>query len=432
MRKYRAVMILVMVVAFLVTAFALEPDKPAFAKTKKYTVTTKQLENGRVMDMVGLPHNHDTQMIPPYQGKTPELKGFQNFDMTPDGKYMMGSVECQTTGPKAIHTMIVRCRIQQPQKMQHQISLPAEQADMNARSAVREENDLEGGDDPYADHDGPCAVCEDATLLAKFGHGEVLCITQPDQQKEEYNLWVGCTPGKGEKAQAKEIARVTYTVSPTDNRAKITKVVKITGFNKGNVKKGKAAYFDRKPSVDRVNCAVDTGSNQVVFRVKLIKGKVGQGTRYLSYDLKKLNAALNKVGNNRKYSITKAAKWQKAHVYFALTPLDALQSFDVAGKTLYLAGGNFGLGSQIYALNYKIQKNGKTTPQNFYKKGNINTIITMPNKLTTYWGETFGKNKLEIEGMKVEKKGKKTNYYVNYLFQGVGLRYGVSIYKFTR
>ena len=55
----------------------------------------------------------------------------------------------------------------------------------------------------------------------------------------------------------------------------------------------------------------------------------------VSYNYKKLNSALNKLSNGKKYDIAKAAKLQRANVKSYVIPYDTYQSFYVCGKNIY-------------------------------------------------------------------------------------------------
>ena len=372
----------ILVAGMMISAPAITSE----AKAKKTTISAATLQAGEQFVLTEMPDNGKNSMISEFKGKKLKIRAVQNFSYTPDGKYIFTTSECNTGG--TLHTLLCRCSI------------------------------------PGSTGPGAEAVCEEAIVLEKYGHGEAIAITQDDLSEEKYNLWVATT--KGKEKYGIEIARITAKVE--DGTTSILKTVRIGDFKKANVVKGKAAYFDRKPTPRRLNVAIDEKGNQIMFRVQF---PTGQGVNYVSYDFKKLNAALNKVGNGKKYSIAKAAKWQKANIRTSLVPANTYQSFQISDNTLYVCGGHMDMGAQIYAIKYKAYANGKSEIQKKYEKKYISRIIDIKTTLNIK-GKTFNNSKLEIEGMKLQKKKSgKIDVYVNFYVDGIGMmKDGVSIYKF--
>ncbi len=363
-------------------AFAVA-SAPAQAATKTKTIAAATLANGLQYTFKGLCYNGKNSPIHDLDGTKLAFSTVQNFAMTPDGKYVFTTSECRTGSTK--HTLLTRC-------------LAPEEPGKEAEA-------------PY----------QDAHVLKKYGHGESIAVTQPDLTKEEYHIWMACDPNS--QGFGTKIVRLTYKV--TDGVGKITKRVKIKNFKKANIKNGKATTFRGAVAPDRMNVAVDQDTNQVMFRLHF----TNLGVSYVSYDLKKLNSALNKVANNKYYNIAKAVKWQKANVRFSPLPCDAFQSFDIIGNSIYLCGGNMQKGAQIYQINYKLYKNGKAKEVNKEGMANVARIIKLKLKLKVA-GNTLTQSSLEIEGMKLIKSGKKTFCYVNFFQNNTPIADNIGVYRF--
>ncbi len=354
--------------------------------TVKKSVSGTTFKKGKQFTLTNMPYNGENSIIREFDGKQLTISGVQNFDFTPDGKYVFTVGECRTGSTK--HTLLTRC------------ALPAKYG-KNAK-----------------------AKAQDAMVLEAFGHSDVLAITQDDLSKEVYNLWVACKPGAD--GFGLQIARLTYSVKKS-GAGTIKKTVYIKGFEKTNVENGKAGYYPDKVKPDRVACAVDTGSNQIVFRVKLPSG---YSVFYLSYNFKKINAKLDTVKNKGTYDISKNPKWQRARINCPLTPLCSYQSFDVLGKNIYVIGGNFGLGAQIYGINYKTYKDGNVKELRVDQKSKMAKIITI-DPLITVGDADYDKNYLEVEGIKAVKNGSKIDYYMNFMCEGPSLSNTIGVYKIT-
>lgn len=364
-----------------------QTSQRAYAATvTKQTVKSSVLQKGQQFTLVNMPYNGEASIIRKYKDEELSVSNLQNFDYTPDGKYILTISECRTGNKK--HGLLTRC------------ALP----DKTGKNAKAE--------------------CLEALVLENFGHSDVLAVTQDNLSKQVYNIWVSCKPDTD--GYGRQIARLTYKVSKSGT-GKITKTVYIKGFEKTNVSKGKAGYYPDKVKPEWVQCAIDTDSNQIVFRLKLPSG---YGSFYLSYNFKKINSALNSTENKKSFNIASEPKWQKARVSCDLTPLCSFQSFDVKGKTLYLAGGNFGLGAQIYVISYKTYKDGNVKEQTVKKKSQLAKIITLDTVIKVD-DAYYDKNYLEIEGIKVIKSGKKTYCHVNFICDGPSLRDTIGIYRFT-
>ena len=364
-----------------------QPAQAATTKTIQQKVSAKALQNGLQFFLTNMPYNGPDSLKPDNYSGPLTYRGIQNFDYTPDGKYILAMGEC-VEGSK-VHSLLTRCRI------------PEERGETAS------------------------AECEQAILLKGFGHGDSIAVTQDNLKKEVYNIWVSCKPGLD--GYSREIARLTYKVDK-NGKGKITKTVYITNFQKAATKKGKATFFDGKVTPVWTQVAVDTSSNQVVFRLAM---PAGYSVHYVSYNYKKLNAALDKIGNKKSYDIAKAAKLQMADVQYGETPLMSFQSFDVQGKCLYLAGGNLGLGTEIYALTYKTQASGKVKLQN-KDQAAATKIVTVGSKIKIYDAE-YDKDYLEVEGLKVEKgKNGKMNYYLNFHCEIPSIKDSTGIYKISK
>jgi hypothetical protein len=378
-RLLAAVLAIVLIIAI--------PTGKAEAKTSKTTVAAGTIEAGKQFTLNNIPYNGRDTIISSYQGQKLRLSTVQNFAYTPDGKYIFTTAECKSGGK--LHTLLCRCAV------------------------------------PEAKGPDAKAECLEAIVLGKFGHGEAIDITQEDLTKETYNLWVATTPGS--EKYGIEIARITMTVGAS--KTTIDKMVTIKDFKKANVVKGKAAFFDKKPTPRRLNVAIDEDNNQIMFRVQFPSGK---GVNYVAYDYEKLNDALDKLANGKKFSITKAAKWQKANLRTSLVPANSFQSFQICDNTLYVCGGHMNKGAQIYAIKYKTYANGKKVKQEVKQnKSQISRIISLETVLNIK-GNTYTNAKLEVEGMKLYKNDAgKLDVYVNFYIDAVGmLRDGISIYKF--
>ena len=259
------------------------------------------------------------------------------------------------------------------------------------------------------------AECLDAMVLEKHGHGEAIEVTQPDEEVEGHNLWVATTPFKNK--YGKDIERITMAVE--ESKMVIKKSVKITGFDKANVIDGKPAKFEAGYPLRRLNVAIDEDNNQIVFRVQFMSG-----VNYVAYNYKKINKALDKLGNNKSYKITKAAKYQTANLRTNLVPYNNFQSYQVCDNMLYVCGGNFKMGAQIYAIKLKTYKEGKSQLDQKYDMEDVSKVIDIEPKITLKPEDspkkiTFNKNKLEIEGMKMRKKSNgKLEFFVYFMVSG--------------
>ena len=355
------------------------------ATTKKQTVKSSTLQSGKQFTLTDMPYNGVHSIISSYKNKDLTVRCIQNIAYTPDGKYIFTIGECNVSGEK--YGLLTRC------------SVPTE-IGKNAE-----------------------APSQEAVVLEDFGHSDVVAVTQDNLSKKVYNLWVSCKPG--DDGYGRQIARLTYKVDKS-GKGKIAKTVYIKGFEKTNVSGGKAGYYTNKLKAEKLHCAVDAESNQIVFRLKL----EGSGCYYLSYNLKSINSALNSVKNKGSFDISSKPKWQNARIVCNLTPLCTFQSFDVEGKNIYIIGGHFGLGAQIYAFDYETQKDGKIKEQSIKNTSELSRIVDL-DAVIKIDDADYDKSYLEVEGFKVEKEGKKTYCYVSFNCSGPSMRNSVSIYKFA-
>ena len=355
------------------------------ATTNKQTVKSSTLQSGKQFTLMNMPYNGVNSIISTYKNQDLTVRCIQNFGYTPDGKYIFTIGECNVSGEK--YGMLTRCAV--PSKVGENAQAPS----------------------------------QEVVVLEKFGHSDVMAVTQDDLSKQVYNLWVSCKPGSD--GYGRQIARLTYKVDKA-GKGKIAKTVYISGFEKTNVSGGKSGYYTNKLKAEKIHCAVDSESNQIVFRLKL----EGSSCYYLSYNLKNINSALNSVKDKGTFDIGTKPKWQNARVVCNLTPLCTFQSFDVEGKSIYIIGGHFGLGAQIYAFDYKTQKDGKIKEQNIKTTSDLSRIVTL-DAVIKIDDADYDKNYLEVEGFKVEKSGKKTYCYVSFNCSGPNMRNSVSVYKFA-
>lgn len=378
-----------------VVIFLIGPVQCAEAKTTTTKVSASALQKGLQYTLTDMPYNGKySPLSSTYKKESFTVRTVQNFALTPDGKYIFTVSEGYSGKESANkkHTILTRCKV--PSKK-------GEKAE---------------------------AECVDAIILDGYGHGEAIAVTQPSSGSEIYNIWVACTPNGGNYGT--EIARLTYKVS--GGKGKITKRVRLTNFaqtaTKITKKKTTAAYLtgSKKKSV-RLNVAVDPSSNKIAFRIELNNG----GKYFVVYDFKKLEAALNKVKNNKTYNMANACGWQKALINSNLVPSKTFQSFTLDGKYLYVCGGHKSKGAGIYVIPYKTAANGKAVEQKLRKNADIAKIINIEPKITVD-GTTLGGSKIEIEGMKSISNGNKTDFYVNFFMDGVSIRSTIGIYKFTK
>lgn len=308
-----------------------------------------------------------------------KLHTVQNFVITPDNKYVF-TTSGADKGSKKNSTTVLAC-----------LSMPA----VTGKSAL--------------------ATCKKISCLTGYGHGETLAISQPNKNKSVYNLWVG-SKAVGSDGYSTEICRLTYNASNN----KITKRVFINNFRMGNVSKGKAKKFKQGKPV-RMGAAIDVKGNTICFRCCF---KSGRGCDWIVYDFKKLDKALSKVGNNKSYSIAKAAKYQRAHLYSTskIYPYGLFQSFDLSGKKLYIMGGHMNKGAGIYQVNFKLQKAGKTVIQRINK---ASKTITIKPSLTA-GGVKYSVKTLEPEGMQII--GSKV--YFNWFFKDTPIANNIPVYMF--
>lgn len=350
------------------------------ANTKK--ISGETLQKGLQYTLTEMPYNGKYCALSQKDGY--QISSVQNFAITPDNKYVFTVSECRKGGKK--HTLLTRCAV------------PGTKG-ANAK-----------------------AVCQDYIVLDGYGHGEAVAVTS--RGAKTYDIWVACTP-KGDFGT--EIVRLTYSIS--GKKGKIKKAVVIKDFKKANVvydkktKKAKAAFFDKSPTPDRLNVAIDTKSNQIAFRVHFKNG----GCNYVFYDYKKLNAALDKVKNKGSYSISKAASWQKANVRTSLVPYNTFQSFAIDGKNLYTCGGHMNKGAEIWRIPYKSYANGKAKLQKLTGNSAVKQKYVITPQILV--GETvLKKDALEIEGMKLTNG----HFYINFFMKDVSIRESIGIYRFSK
>ncbi len=331
--------------------------------------------NNRQFTLDGVPSSWRSPIVS-YKNKPLNFHSVQNFAFSPDGKFIFTTQDADSEG-SATHNFLSWFKV-------------PEKKNKNAMA-------------PYAG----------AVMFAEYGHSETLAVTQPNRKKQVYEIWLGCTPGSSGKPT--EIARVTLAISGR-GKGTIKKTVKITGFSKLLNISGAV--------VERMNVATDEASGRIAFRVCT----AGHGFFYEIYDLKKLNAKLNAVKNKKSYNINNAGAFRIADVMCGLVPHQTFQSFDMDGNYIYVCGGNFGMGVGIYKIPYKKAPKRQYLSTMSSVSQNINLSI---NRIKIA-GEYFGKDRLEVEGMKIEPNGKKVNYYINFVQKDLSFVSTIGIYKFTK
>lgn len=375
--------------AFNIPAYAAENDGQTTQETELLHLMPEELEAGKQFYFKGMPYNGKNSPIKKYNGKKIKPGTIQNFAYTPDGKYVFTTGEGKVGSTR--HTILSRCRY--PSKI-------------GASSK---------------------ALFIQGHVLGGYGHGETIDITQPDLKKEVYHIWVATKPTGG--FYGLQIARLTYVVD--DGVGEITNVVRLTNFCKTNYnKKGKPARFEDskygKYYAKRVNVSVDTDNNQIAFRIEFTNDQ----TRYVIYDYKKINKALNKLENGQTLDMKTALKWQVANIKFNSVPYRTFQSFCISDNTVYLAGGYLKMGAKIYMFKYKPHKKGKLKTQAI-GKSKIKTIINIIPQLTVKKTQ-LGVNELEIEGLKVYKdKHGNPNMYINFYQKDIPITSSIGVYKFS-
>ena len=347
------------------------------AKTKKTKISASTLNEGLQFTMTNMPYNGAKSIIKKYEGSSLSISSVQNFAYTPDGKYLFTTSECKTGSKR--HTLL--CRVEIPEKT---------------------------GPDAQAE-------CVEAVVLGKHGHGEAIEITQPDEDVEEYNIWVATKPYKNKYGVNIE----RNTVKIKDGKMKITKSVTIKDFGYANVINGKACKFEAGYPQRRIGLAIDEDNNQIVFRVQFMSG-----VNYVAYDFGKIDAALDKLADGKSYSIKKARKWQTANLRTNLVPHDTFQSFQVHNNKLYVCGGHFDKTTTIYVMKLKTYKPGKAQLDQKYDTKDLTRIITVDTKFSVKPEDSeksiqFTKKNLEVEGMKlIENEDGNLDIYINFMMNG--------------
>ena len=369
--------------AFNMPSFAAEDESDTIFSD----LTPDVLEAGKQFTFKGMPYNGKNSPIKEYNGEKLTPSTIQNFAYTPDGKYVFTTSEGRSGGKR--HTLLSRCRMPGTIK------------------STAKANFIE------------------TTVLANFGHGETIDITQPDLNEETYDIWVATKPTGG--FYGLQIARITYEV--VNDVGIITNVVRLSNFKWTNVnKKGKATRFSDQNGVympNRVNVSIDVENNQIAFRVEFTNGEI----RYLIYNYKKINKALNKTEDGLAFDMKNAAKWQLANLQINAYPYKTYQSFCILDNTLYICGGYLGRGAKIYVTKYKTQKMGKTKQKRITKK-QFERIINIIPQLTVK-KQDLGRDDLEIEGLKVyhDKYGYH-DLYINFYQRDIPITSSIGVYKF--
>lgn len=184
------------------------------------------------------------------------------------------------------------------------------------------------------------ATYKDSMTLLNCGHGEIL---DRYSYKNAYYFLVGTKSNEnsGDYYWSLQVGRVKYTPGAKLNYTKVCRLAGLASANKSG-KSDKAAI--------RVAAATSGDDTQLVIRTEL-KGKDRNYLQYSTYDLKKVNALLDKVEHTSKnyllfggnsslsdacnYSFTQA-KGQ------AVIPNSSFQGIEISGAYIYLSGGKNG------------------------------------------------------------------------------------------
>lgn len=365
--------------AAMLFAMAVMIGVPAGHACAASSKTVKIKTENRQFTMVGLPYPGALNPVSSYKKESLNvINSIQNFAFSPDHRYIFTTEEA--TGKSGNHTLL-------------------------SWSALPDRGQW--------NKDAQAQYC-DTLILGKYGHGEGLTVTQPNKSKSVYNIWVS----KG----TNQVARITLSID-AEGKGKVQKNVTITNFQK-------AVPSNASGTADRMGIGADEASNRIAFRIH------AGGTYYEIYNLKKLDYHLDKVKDGKTYNIKKAESYRIANVKYNLVPLSTYQSFDIDKNYIYVCGGHFNIGAQIYKVKYKTvtalqdlkDTITKTIKLNLgeKKKPTIEFYDPMTEKT-----QKIAKDLLEIEGMKVEANGGKTDYYVNFVQKGFRAYDTVGIYKFT-
>lgn len=181
------------------------------------------------------------------------------------------------------------------------------------------------------------ATYKDSMTLLNCGHGEVL---DRYSYKGIYYFLVGTKPyeDKEKKYWSLQVGRVKYTPGTKLN---YTKVCRLAGLASAN-KSGKSDM-----EAVRVAAATSGDDTQLAIRTELNKGDK-KYVQYSTYDLKKVNALLDKVENTSKNyllfsgnaSLKNACKYSFIQTKGqAVIPNDSFQGMEISGAYIYVAGG---------------------------------------------------------------------------------------------
>lgn len=227
------------------------------------------------------------------------------------------------------------------------------------------------------------ATYKDSMTLLNCGHGEVL---DRYSYKGNYYFLVGTKPYEGAKKEywSLQIGRVKYTQGAKLN---YTKVCRFAGLASAN-KSGKSDM-----EATRVAAATSGDDTQLAIRTELKKGNK-EYVQYSTYDLKKVNALLDKVENTSKNyllfggntSLINACKYSFIQTKGqSVRPNTSFQGMEISGAYIYVSGGRKDEG---YPKIAKIScVNGK------YVNGVNIQMGELPNK------NGFGLKGKEIEGL---------------------------------
>ena len=413
-RFYKVVSIIIIISLLIVM-----PDYNVYAKSSK-SISLKKLCSERALTLKEMPSGSIHSIIKTYKGKKVTTHTIQNFSYTPDLNYIFTVGECNTGSKK--HTLLTVSKIKKGfGDKSTSICIDAKILGNYGHGdaiAITECNDYDSGSEAVADGE---SGSEDTTEAGDEGSTESDENTADESKTPVYDVWVASAAGSNGFGTC--IDRLTIAIEK--DKMVIKKKVRIKNFAKANVVDGKAARFEEKQDVKRMNVAADRGNNQIVFRIE-----TSTEINYVAYNLKKLDKALDKVKNGGKYDIAKAAKMQLANVRCNVVPRSVFQSFRVSKNTIYICGGYFNNGAEINTIKYKTYKPGKSVQQDKKFSEHVSKVIKLPSTIKI-GKRNFKKKNVEVEGMDfVVKDDGKIDVHINYYAHGVDIRNGITIFRF--
>ena len=184
------------------------------------------------------------------------------------------------------------------------------------------------------------ATYKDSMTLLNCGHGEIL---DRYSYKGTYYFLVGTKPNEDSNPYywSLQVGRVKYTPGAKLNYTKVCRLAGLASANKAG-----------KSDMDAIRVAAATSGDdtQLVIRTEL-KGEERNYLQYSTYDLKKVNALLDKVEHASKNyllfggnaSLTSACKYSFTQAKGqAVIPNGSFQGIEISGAYIYVSGGKDG------------------------------------------------------------------------------------------